>query len=161
MKQKFLILKDEDKKELIIREFAELDKENFSLLCEETYDNKTIESAIEKGKRLLISTLSTKNMYPPGLFADKIAESVMAIYSSESDQSVELFFDDIDLVREVKEEPEILDTVGEEPEEIYELLEDEEEDSIGEDLVEKKTMGKINSSIKIADDESFDGAEDS
>jgi len=159
MKQKFLILKDEDKKELIIREFAELDKENFSLLCEETYDNKTIESAIEKGKRLLISTLSTKNMYPPGLFADKIAESVMAIYSSESDQSVELFFDDIDLVREVKEEPEILDIVGEEPEEIYELLEGE--DSIGEDLVEKKTMGKINSSIKIADDESFDGAEDS
>ena len=159
MKQKFLILKDEDKKELIIREFAELDKENFSLLCEETYDNKTIESAIEKGKRLLISTLGTKNMYPPGLFADKIAESVMAIYSSESDQSVELFFDDIDLVREVKEEPEILDIVGEEPEEIYELL--EEEDSVGEDLVEKKTMGKINSSIKIEDDDSFDGAEGS
>ena len=159
MKQKFLILKDEDKNELIIREFAELDKENFSLLCEETYDNKTIESAIEKGKRLLISTLSTKNMYPPGLYADKIAESVMAIYSSESDQSVELFFDDIDLIREVKEEPEILDIIGEEPEEIYELL--EEEDSVGEDLVEKKTMGKINSSIKIANDESFDGAEES
>ncbi len=159
MKQKFLILKDEDKNELIIREFAELDKENFSLLCEETYDNKTIESAIEKGKRLLISTLSTKNMYPPGLFADKIAESVMAIYSSESDQSAELFFDDIDLVREVKEEPEILDINGEESEEIYELI--EEEDSVDEDLVEKKTMGKINSSIKIADDESFDGAEDS
>ncbi len=159
MKQKFLILKDEDKNELIIREFAELDKENFSLLCEETYDNKTIESAIEKGKRLLISTLSTKNMYPPGLFADKIAESVMAIYSSESDQSVELFFDDIDLVKEVKEEPEIPDVVGEEPEEVFELL--EEEDSIDEDLVEKKTMGKIKSSIKIADDESFDGTEDS
>ena len=159
MKQKFLILKDEDKNELIIREFAELDKENFSLLCEETYDNKTIESAIEKGKRLLISTLSTKNMYPPGLYADKIAESVMAIYSSESDQSAELFFDDIDLVREVKEEPEIKNIVGEEPEEVYELI--EEEDSIDEDLVEKKTMGKINSSIKIADDESFDGAEDS
>ena len=159
MKQKFLILKDEDKNELIIREFAELDKENFSLLCEETYDNKTIESAIEKGKRLLISTLSTKNMYPPGLYADKIAESVMAIYSSESDQSVELFFDDIDLVREVKEEPEILDIIGEKTKEIYELL--EEEDSVGENLVEKKTMGKINSSIKIANDESFDGAEDS
>ncbi len=159
MKQKFLILKDEDKNELIIREFAELDKENFSLLCEETYDNKTIESAIEKGKRLLISTLSTKNMYPPGLYADKIAESVMAIYSSESDQSAELFFDDIDLVREVKEEPEIKNIVGEEPEEVYELI--EEEDSIDEDLVEKKTMGKINSSIKIADDESFDGTEDS
>jgi hypothetical protein len=159
MKQKFLILKDEDKNELIIREFAEVDKENFSLLCEETYDNKTIESAIEKGKKLLISTLCTKNMYPPGLYADKIAESVMAIYSSESDQSVELFFDDIDLVREVKEEPEILDIIGEKTEEIYELL--EEEDSAGEDLVEKKTMGKINSSIKIANDESFDGAEDS
>ncbi|MEE8480341.1 MAG: hypothetical protein V3T59_03770 [Desulfobacterales bacterium] len=158
MKQKFLILKDEDKNELIIREFAELDKENFSLLCEETYDNKTIESAIKKGKRLLISTLGTKNMYPPGLYADKIAESVMAIYSSESDQPVELFFDDIDLVKEVKEEPEILDIIEEESEEIFELL---EEDSAGEDIVEKKTMGKIKSSIKIADDESLVDAEDS
>ena len=158
MKQKFLILKDEDKNELIIREFAELDKENFSLLCEETYDNKTIESAIKKGKRLLISTLGTKNMYPPGLYADKIAESVMAIYSSESDQPVELFFDDIDLVKKVKEEPEILDIIEEESEEIFELL---EEDSAGEDIVEKKTMGKIKSSIKIADDESLVDAEDS
>ncbi len=158
MKQKFLILKDEDKNELIIREFAELDKENFSLLCEETYDNKTIESAIEKGKRLLISTLGTKNMYPPGLYAGKIAESVMAIYSSESDQPVELFFDDIDLVKEVKEEPKILDIIEEESEEIYELL---EEDSAGEDIVEKKTMGKIKSSIQIADDESLVDAEDS
>ena len=158
MKQKFLILKDEDKNELIIREFAELDKENFSLLCEETYDNKTIKSAIKKGKRLLISTLGTKNMYPPGLYADKIAESVMAIYSSESDQPMELFFDDIDLIKEVKEEPEILDIIEEESEEIFELL---EEDSTGEDIVEKKTMGKIKSSIKVADDESLDDAEDS
>ena len=158
MKQKFLILKDEDKNELIIREFAELDKENFSLLCEETYDNKTIKSAIKKGKRLLISTLGTKNMYPPGLYADKIAESVMAIYSSESDQPMELFFDDIDLIKEVKEEPEILDIIKEESEEIFELL---EEDSTGEDIVEKKTMGKIKSSIKVADDESLDDAEDS
>ncbi len=158
MKQKFLILKDEDKNELIIREFAELDKENFSLLCEETYDNKTIESAIKKGKRLLISTLGTKNMYPPGLYADKIAESVIAIYSSESDQPVELFFDDIDIVKEVKEEPEILDIIEEESEEIFGLL---EEDSAGEDIVEKKTMGKIKSSIKIADDESLVDTEDS
>jgi hypothetical protein len=37
MKQKYEILKDEDNKRLIIREYAELDKDVMSLLCEESY----------------------------------------------------------------------------------------------------------------------------
>ena len=159
MKQKFLILKNDDKNELIIREFAELDKESYTLLCDETYDIKTIESAIKKGKKFLVSTLSTKNMYPPGIYADKIAESVMTILNSDSDQPVELFFDDINLIRVVKEEPEILDIIGEDPDDIDDLLEDE--DDIDDEFVGKKITGKINSSVKIADDESLDTAEDS
>ncbi len=160
MKQKFLILKDDTKNELIIREFAELDKESFTLLCEETYDNKTIESSIKKGKKSLISILSTKNMYPPGIYADKIADSVMAIYGHGNDQPVELFFNDIDLIREV-EELDIPDIIEETSEEIDELLEDEDKDDIDEDFAEKKVLGKINSSIKVADDDSLDVVDDS
>ncbi|MCK7511232.1 MAG: hypothetical protein MZV70_49000 [Desulfobacterales bacterium] len=49
MKQKYEILRDDDNKRLIIREFAELDKDTMSLLCEESYDKKAIKSAIGHG----------------------------------------------------------------------------------------------------------------
>ncbi|MCK7503842.1 MAG: hypothetical protein MZV70_06840 [Desulfobacterales bacterium] len=42
MKQKYEILRDEDSKRLIIREYAELDKDVMSLLCEESYDRKAV-----------------------------------------------------------------------------------------------------------------------
>jgi len=49
MKQKYLILNNDDQKELIIREFAELDdKEALLLLGEQKYDVKDIKSAIKK-----------------------------------------------------------------------------------------------------------------
>jgi hypothetical protein len=59
MKQKYLLLKNDEKKELLIKEFAESDKESFSLLCEESYDSKEIESAIAKDKKALLSTCIT------------------------------------------------------------------------------------------------------
>ena len=92
MKQKYLIVKDDEKKQLIIREFAELDKDSFSPLCEETYDAAIIESSIKNGKEVLVSVLRTKNMYPPGFFAGKIADAIMEIFDSEEKQSMELFF---------------------------------------------------------------------
>ena len=49
MKQKYLILCNDDQKELIIREFSELDdKKVLLLLAEEKYDIKAINSAIKK-----------------------------------------------------------------------------------------------------------------
>jgi hypothetical protein len=53
MKQKYLLLKNDEKKELLIKEFAESDKESFA---------------------------------------------VIDLYNSENDNSVELFFNDIDLL---------------------------------------------------------------
>ena len=69
MKQKYVILKNDEKNELIIQEYAELDKEMLSLLCEESYNGPFIESAISAGKDALIVALRTQNLYPPGLFA--------------------------------------------------------------------------------------------
>ncbi len=60
MKQKYLILKNDEKNELIIKEFLEINKEMFSLVCEETYDNNDIELAIAKDKKHLVSALRTK-----------------------------------------------------------------------------------------------------
>ena len=98
MKQKYLILKNDEKKEMLIKEFAESDKEAFSLLCEESYDSKEIESAIAKDKKTLISAIRTNSLFPVGTFAEKIADAIINLYNSENDQSVELFYNDIDLL---------------------------------------------------------------
>jgi len=149
MKQKYLILKDKGKKELIIREFAELDKEAFSLLCEETYEDKRIKSAMAQGKEALISTLRTKNMYPIGTFAAKIAEEVIFLYESEDSDSVELFFDDIDILTKEREVPKPLDEIEKEPVEIDELLEDDN----SEETFDDNEINTISYPIKIADDD--------
>jgi hypothetical protein len=76
MKQKYLILNDKEKKQIKIQEYAELNKEMLSLLCEEAYDYKTIKAAISAGSEMLISALRTNNLYPPGIYAEKIASAV-------------------------------------------------------------------------------------
>ena len=161
MRQKYLISKDNGKDKLVIREFAELDKEMFSLLCEEVYDDEAIESSIAKGKASLISTLRTQNMYPSGLYADKIAESVITIYGSEKNQSTELFFDDIDLLTKDQKKPEVVKVIEKEPVEIDELLEDESEVHFDEDDFAKNAIKKNNLLIKVAEDEPADIEEES
>ena len=121
MKQKYLILNNDDQKELIIREFTELDDKGVLLLLgEQKYDVKAINSAIKKGKKALISVLKTEKLYPPSLYADKIAESVILVFK-EKKQSIELLFDDIDLLTKKKKESETFKDVGKEVNEIDEL----------------------------------------
>ena len=133
MKQKYLISKEDDQKKLIIKEFAELDKEMLSLLCEEEYDNKIIKSAISKGKEALISELRTNNMYPPSVYAEKIAQAVIDIFNSKDSQSIELSFNDVDLL--IKEQAPSEDT------DEIESIADDIDELIGDDL-EKKTIDK-------------------
>ena len=149
MKQKYLILNNDDQKEFIIREFAELDdKEVLLLLAEEKYDVKDIRSAIVKGKKALISVLRTDNLYPPGLYADKIAESAISMFS-EKKQSTELLFDDIDLLTKKKSKPELFKDIEKKLNEIDELLEDDFEEELDDNLIKKD-------SLIIEDDKSFD-----
>jgi hypothetical protein len=110
MRQKYVLLKNGVKNELKISEYAIIDKihnkvkssmlqkENFSFLYEETYESAIIVSSISDGINTLISILRTDNMFPIGAHANKIAESVMALYASSGDDRAELFFDDADLL---------------------------------------------------------------
>jgi hypothetical protein len=99
MRQKYVILKNDEKNELILRAFAELDNAELVLACEETYDKKIIKSAIPKGKKALVSILRTHNIYPPGLYAEIIAESVMELYDSKNINTKELLFDDMTFLK--------------------------------------------------------------
>lgn len=154
MKQKYLISKENDQKKLIIKEFAELDKERLSLLCEEEYDNNIIKSAISKGKEALISELRTNNMYPPGVYAEKIAQAVIDIFGSKDSQQIELSFNDVDLLIKEQESSEDIDEIESVADDIDELIGDDLEENLGD----KNKIKDIKGSIKIADDEDSDAS---
>lgn len=107
MRQKYLIIHDTAKNNLKIREYAIIDKSlekmqtsmlrhtDYRLLCEEIYDSAIIESSISHGMSDLVATLRTPNLFPVASKASKIAESVISLYNSAKDNSMELFFDDV------------------------------------------------------------------
>lgn len=161
MKQKYIISRSHERNELTIKEYAELDKEILSLICEVTYADKDIETAFAKGKETLISKLRTNNLYPPALFIDDIAESVIVMYGSEKKQPVELVFDDIELIAKDKEKPVTADDVNED--DIKEELDEDSdllEDSFSESYEDKHEFKNINSPIKVAEDEITDANTD-
>jgi hypothetical protein len=110
MKQRYLISRDEKTSELIIEEYAviagnlkrhevgALAKDDFTLLCIESYEGKSIEKAISEGKQALVDTLRTDNLYPISIYAGVIADSVIEIYAKNNSPSKELLFDDLDLL---------------------------------------------------------------
>ncbi|MFC1515561.1 hypothetical protein ACFL7E_02250 [Thermodesulfobacteriota bacterium] len=158
MKQKYVISKDNEKKALIIQEYAELDKEMLSFICEQPYELKAIRAAIKKGKRELISTLRTENMYPIGMYAEKLAASVIDLVKSKDDKPMELFFNDIDLLTKGRVTDKVEDDIENGSVEVDELL-DEDESTPTYD--EKDAIDKLTKSIKVADDESTETDDES
>jgi hypothetical protein len=106
MRQRFQIYRDATGARLNIREFAVVDshlnlvqfsslqENSFCLLCEATYDNVTIAESIAAGLGELITTLRTRNFFPNRQLATKIAEAVVEVCASPSDDRIDLYFDD-------------------------------------------------------------------
>jgi hypothetical protein len=152
MKQKYLIINDKKNKQFKIQEFAELNKETLSLLCEEAYDYKTISSAVSAGKDVLISTLRTNNLYPPGIYAEKIAYAIVQLHKSKDEESVELFFDDINLLNKKRQSSGTTVEFEDDSADLDEMLEDD----FDGDYPEKNGLKKMESSLKIEDDDYVD-----
>ncbi len=134
MRQRYMILKNEKTGELLIREFAELDKGLFSLLYEESYDENKILAATQDGKEALIKALLTDSFYPPRIYAEPIAAEVAKMYQPDGKPSSELLFDDIDLFQK---EADILQDITEKGAEkladkMDELLDDNPETDLPE-----------------------------
>lgn len=155
MRQKYLIINDKENKQFKIQEFAELNKEDLSLLCEEAYDYEAIQSAVSNGKDALIATLRTNNLYPPGIYAEKISDALIQLHKSTDQESVELFFDDISLMTKKRRSPEITEQLDDESADLDEMLEDDFNDD-DDDYPEKNKLKKIDSSLKIEDDDYVD-----
>ena len=157
MKQKYTIVRDEDKGGLTIQEHAELSKDLFSMICEESYDGETIQNAIGESKQHLIDTLRTPNLYPISEYIDRIADAVMALYDTGAGGEagpVELIFDDVELFRKEEASEEL---VSEESVEIEDLLEDDTD----QNAVEEPGAGTPDSSLDISIDTSDDASHES
>jgi len=157
MKQKYLILNDKKQKQIKIQEYAELNKEQLSLLCEEAYDYQNIKAAMSAGPEALVAALRTNNLYPPGIYAEKIASAVAELYKAKDQESMELFFDDINLLTKGRKTAKVVEQIEDESEDLDEILEDGYEDA----FEDKDDLKKIDSPIEVADDDFNDGDDDS
>lgn len=153
MKQKYAIIRDDEQKTLTVREYAELDKEMMSLLCEETYDQDKIAAALKEDRQAVINAIRTNNMYPPTLFAHAIAEAIAGLLAEGGNQSAELFFDDKDLFnKDIALPGDDIEDEAEEDVEVDDLLDDDIEDDFEDD----KVLKELKSTIHMADDDSDD-----
>jgi hypothetical protein len=116
MKQRYFISRDEKTSELTIEEYAviagnlkrheisALAKDEFTLLCIESYEDKSIKKAISEGKEALVDALRTDNLFPISIYAGVIADSVIEIYGNNNSLSKELLFDDLNLFESIQNE---------------------------------------------------------
>jgi len=153
MKQKYVVLLDNENEKLSIQEYAELDKEMLSLLCEETYDAAAIRDAMERDRGALVQALRTNNMYPPGLYTERIADSVIEMFRPGANTSAELFFEEREMF-DAEEEEAQEDAGGEDDDkddmDVDDLLDD---DDIEDDFEEKGIIKNLKKTISISDED--------
>jgi hypothetical protein len=152
MKQKYVVLLDNANEKLSIQEYAELDKEMLSLLCEETFDAAAIRAAMDKDHHTLIQALRTNNMYPPGVYSDRIASAIVDMFQPGANPSAELFFEEremFDPVEETETDNADVDDEDKSGMDVDELLDDD----IDDDLEGKGIIKNLKKNIKTADDD--------
>jgi len=155
MKQKYVVQLDNEIGKLAIQEYAELDKEMLSLLCEETFDAVAIKAAMEKDRNALIQALRTHNMYPPGAYTERIADAIVEMFQPGANASAELFFEERELFDPVVEEAMTKSEDEEDSDddntgiEVDDLLDDD----IDDDFEDKGIIIGLKISIKNSDED--------
>lgn len=153
MKQKYVVLLDNEIGKLAIQEYAELDKEMLSLLCEETYDTGAIKSAMSKDRNTLIQALRTHNMYPPGLYTERIADAIVEMFQPGANTSAELFFEEREMFNPIDaEDVSVSDDNDDEHDgvEVDDLL----DDNIDDDFEEKGIIKDLKKKVKMSGEDS-------
>jgi len=158
MKQKYVVQLDNENGKLSIQEYAELDKEMLSLLCEETYEAAAIKAAMDRDQNAMIQALRTNNMYPPGVYTERIAQAIVEMFQAGANTSAELFFEERDMFEDAEAE-DVDASDGDDGEktgmDVDELLDDDIEDG----FEEKGIIKNLKKSIKTSDeDTSMDDA---
>jgi hypothetical protein len=157
MKQKYIISKTDTGNTLTIKEYAEIDKDVFSLLCEEVYDLKTLEKELDFGINLAAAVIRTRNFFPPYSTLEKIIEGIRTLMAAGDDETIEVFVDDSEILSRKEEDYGVIEDLESDSEQLDDLLEDDLEDEtvdVYDD--ENLSIKKINASIKVDEDELID-----
>jgi len=116
MKHKYHIRKDVRQETLFIQEFAvlsadagkskypEVQDDDYSLLCEQSYSARDIKGATDKDDLILL--LRNQHFFPIGIHMDKIADVIMGMYAAKGELQKDLVFDDKAILVESLEEQE-------------------------------------------------------
>lgn len=100
MKQKYVVVKVTDTKDVWLREYTELEKGEFAFICEERYSIEDLARAAKTGVPGVVESLRRPNMYPKIEYAEKIAQAVVSLISPENENSsAEVVFDDVEVFR--------------------------------------------------------------
>ena len=153
MKQKYIIKKDDTKNILVIKEYAELDKEITSFMGEQEYDREDIIRGIAGGSDALVKVLRNHDFYPPQLIVDKIAEKITEIYDADTNDAVELLLNDVDFL--VKDEPKEQPAIPKIEEDVDD--DDAVDDLLDESRVDSENIANKDTAIKVADADTLDG----
>jgi hypothetical protein len=147
MKQRFSISRSIGGEKIVIKEYAELDKGAFTLLCEESYEVETVEAALEKGSHLVIALLRTESLFPTNYFAEKLTAGLMDYIKQGGSDLVTIDADDSECISSSSKE-----VPGEVNGSVDGLLEVDGDDIIDDD----EPVEKLEAPIKIAEDETLD-----
>lgn len=159
MKQKYAIMLGDNENQVMIKEFAELDKGIFSKIFSAKFEREALQAAVKTGKTALIESVRTPSFFPVGLCAEKIADALTGFLQTDGSEPVEILFDDFEsLARE--ERGEVYSDDDSDSVEIDEILDDEIDDEgyIEDDDI--KSISNASTTIRLADDEEGGGAED-
>jgi hypothetical protein len=144
MKHKYVFSKDTAAGELSIKEYAELNKDIFTPICETVYEVKQFETALSQGPAALMAEMRTHNFYPPSSFSEKIVLCISDMMSSGDQETIEIFCDDADFL-----------TKNLDSNEAFEDIDDNEEETLDEFIDEDLPEG-FTGKVKTGDAASTD-----
>jgi len=136
MKHKFVFSKDTATGELLIREYAELNKDIFSPVCEITYEVNRFEKALAQGPVALMAEMRTQNFYPPTSFSEKIVLGISDMMLSGDQEMVEIYCDDADFLSKSLDGHEAFEDI------------DEGEDEDLDEFIDEDLPGAFNGDVK-------------
>ena len=145
MKQRFSISRDTHDEKIVIREYAELDKGAYSLLCEESYAVASIEAAMAKGPSHVLTLMRTESFFPTSFFAEKLVDTLAGYLQQGNTEVVKIEADDTECIQGLSKAVPV-----EESDSLDDLLEVDDEEIIDAE----EPVGKLDVPIKIAEDES-------
>ena len=144
MKQKFSISRNTGGDKIVIKEYAELDKGVYSLLCEESYAEKSLSATLAKGAEHVITLLRTESFFPTRFFAEKLIAVLDNYLQQGSTEAVHIDADDTECIKTRSRQVPVEETGG-----IDDLLDVDVEALVEDD----EPVGKLDAPIKIAEDE--------